>query len=173
MMKNQTLKKMTLTALFAALVAVATMFISIPTGKGYIHVGDSMVYLAGCLLGPYGAIAAAIGGALADSLKGYFVWALPTAIIKACNSVPFIMASAMYVKQKKQHKIIHLSTLLMTLVSGVITVVGYFFAGWILHGLAYGLSEILGNTIQAVGSAIVFIVIGYALDAAKIQKYLN
>lgn len=171
-MKNQKLKKITLTALFAALVAVTTAFISIPTGKGYIHIGDSMVYLAGCLLGPYGVIAAAIGGALADTISGYFLWALPTAIIKACNSVPFIIASATYVKYKNQHKIIHLSTLLMTAVSGLITVVGYFLAGWILHGFAYALGEILANMIQAVGSAIVFIVIGYALDTVKIQKYL-
>ena len=172
-MKKTDLKKITLTAIFAALIAVATMFISIPTGKGYIHVGDSMVYLAGCLLGPYAAIAAALGGALSDIIKGYLVWAFPTAIIKACNSVPFIIASSIYIKQKKQHKIIHLSTLLLTLVSGLITVVGYFFAGWILHGFAYGLSEILGNTIQAVGSAIVFVLVGCALDAVKIQKYLK
>ena len=129
-MKKTDLKKITLTAIFAALVAVMTAFIKVPTGinEGYLHFGDSMIYLAGCQIGPYAADAAAIGGALADVLAGAAVWAIPTAIIKAFNSVPFIIATAMYVKRKGSHKIIHLSTLLMTLVSGVITIFGYLLA---------------------------------------------
>ena len=53
-MKKSSLKKITLTAMFAALVAVMTAFIKVPTGinEGYLHFGDSMIYLAGCLLGP-------------------------------------------------------------------------------------------------------------------------
>lgn len=53
-MKKQSVKKITFTALFAALIAVMTAFIKMPTGinEGYLHFGDSMIYLAGCLLGP-------------------------------------------------------------------------------------------------------------------------
>ena len=71
-MKKQSVKKITFTALFAALIAVMTAFIKMPTGinEGYLHFGDSMIYLAGCLLGPWAALAAAIGGALADILAG-------------------------------------------------------------------------------------------------------
>ena len=84
--------------MFAALIIVATIFIRVPIGinEGYIHVGDSMIYLAACLLGPYAAIAAVIGGAFADILAGAAAWALPTAIIKACNTIPFIVATALY-----------------------------------------------------------------------------
>lgn len=174
-MKKTDLKKITLTAIFAALIAVMTAFIKVPTGinEGYLHFGDSMIYLAGCLLGPYGIIAAALGGALADVLAGAAVWAIPTAIIKACNSVPFIIATAMYVKHKGSHKIIHLWTLLMTVVSGLITVFGYLIAEGLMYSFPSALTSVPFSIIQATGSAIIFILVGYTLDAVKIQKYFN
>ena len=174
-MKKPNIKTITLTAMFAALIIVATIFIRMPIGinEGYIHVGDSMIYLAACLLGPYAAIAAVIGGAFADILAGAAAWALPTAIIKACNTIPFIVATAMYAKRKNHHKIIHLSTILMTLVSGLITVFGYWLAEGIMYSFASAFASAPFNVIQAVGSAIVFILVGCALDAVKIQKYLQ
>ena len=173
--KKTDLKKITLTAVFAALIAVMTAFIKMPTGinEGYLHFGDSMIYLAGCLLGPYAVIAAAIGGALADILAGAAVWAIPTAIIKACNSVPFIIATSMYVKRKNNHRIIHLSALLMTVASGLITIFGYLLAEGLMYSFPSALTSVPFSIIQAVGSAIVFILVGCALDAVKIQKYLK
>ena len=85
-------KAMALTAMFAALIAVTTAFIKIPAPLGYAHAGDSMVYLAACVLpAPFNFIAAAIGGATADLLAGYAVWAIPSAIIKALNVLPFFI----------------------------------------------------------------------------------
>lgn len=76
----------------AALVTVTTAFIKIPSMFGYSHAGDSMIYLAASILpGPYGIIASSIGGALADLISGYPQWAIPTAIIKAFNAVPFVL----------------------------------------------------------------------------------
>lgn len=54
-------------AVFAALIAVFTAYVSIKTGinDGYLHFGDSMIYLASCILPmPYAMAAAAIGGRL-------------------------------------------------------------------------------------------------------------
>ena len=50
---NSNLKKIIMTALFAALACVATMSIRIPTPGtgGYIHPGDAIVILAGIILG--------------------------------------------------------------------------------------------------------------------------
>lgn len=73
------------TALMTALVFVATFTIKVPVPftNGYIHPGDSMVFLAGLLLGPfYGAFAAGIGSALADLIAGYTFWMIPTLLIK-------------------------------------------------------------------------------------------
>lgn len=159
----------------AAIIAVFTAFVKIPTGinEGYLHFGDSMVYLAGCLLGPFGAISAAIGGGLADVLAGAPVWAIPTAIIKACNAVPFILAANYYAKKKGQFKIINWYTIPMVVVSGLITIFGYLLAEGLMYSFPSALTSVPFSIVQAVGSAIVFIIVGLALDAVKINKYLK
>ena len=85
-------KLIAITAMCAALITVTTAFIKIPSPLGYSHAGDSMIYLAASILpGPFGIIASSIGGALADLISGYPHWAIPTAIIKAVNAVPFVL----------------------------------------------------------------------------------
>ncbi|MDK2823856.1 MAG: hypothetical protein PWQ67_1062 [Clostridia bacterium] len=84
-MENTQVKKLTLGGLMIALVFVTTFSIKIPIPftQGYIHAGDSMIFIAAILLGwKYGAIAGGVGSALADILGGYANWALPTLIIK-------------------------------------------------------------------------------------------
>ena len=99
--------------------------------------------------------------------------AVITAIIKACNSLPFIVATAYYVKTKEKHRIIHVTTVLMTVVSGLITIFGYLLAEGLMYSFASAWTSVPFSIIQSVGSAIVFIVAGCALDAIKIQKYLK
>jgi uncharacterized membrane protein len=68
-----------------ALVTVTTIVIAIPVPftNGYIHPGDSMIFLAVLILGRgRGALAAGVGSALADVLLGYVVWAPFTLVIK-------------------------------------------------------------------------------------------
>lgn len=172
---NSNLKKIVLSAVFAALIIVTTAYVKIPIGinEGYIHLGDSIIYLAGCLLGPFAAIAAAIGGAIADILAGAAMWAPGTAVIKALISVPFIIATAFYTKKNVSNRIIHLSTILVTLLSGAITVFGYWLYEGFLYSFASAFASMPFNVIQAVGSAVVFIILGCALDAVKIQKLLK
>ncbi len=84
-MNNVKLLKTVMTALFAALVCVATMAvrIPIPATQGYANLGDAVVLLAAFFLGPlYGTLAAGIGSALADLFAGYAVYAPGTALIK-------------------------------------------------------------------------------------------
>ena len=66
-MTGKNIRKLVLAALLAALTAVATMIIRIPTPtQGYIHLGDGMVLICGILLGPgLGALAAGIGSMMA------------------------------------------------------------------------------------------------------------
>lgn len=174
-MKMKSVKKITFTALFAALIAVMTAFIKMPTGinEGYLHFGDSMIYLAGCLLGPWAALAAAIGGALADILAGAAVWAPATAIIKALNAVPFIVASHFYFKNKGKQKIVNWYTVPMVIVSGLITIFGYLLAEGLMYSFPSAWTSVPFSIVQAVGSAIVFIILGCALDAVKIQKLMK
>lgn len=93
---NSQVKKLTFTALMAAMITIFTAYIChIPVGQngGYIHFGDSLIYIAACLLPwPYAMTAAAIGGGMADLLTAP-IWAPATIIIKALISIPFTSKS--------------------------------------------------------------------------------
>ena len=82
-MTGKNIRKIVLAALLAALTAVATMIIRIPTPtQGYIHLGDGMVLICGILLGPgLGALAAGIGSMMADLIGGYMAWVPGTALL--------------------------------------------------------------------------------------------
>lgn len=85
MKTNNRTQMIILTGLMTALVTVATMVIAIPVPftNGYIHMGDSMIFLAVLILGwKYGAFAAGVGSALADLFLGYVHWAPWTLCIK-------------------------------------------------------------------------------------------
>lgn len=180
-------KLIAFTAMFAALVTVATAFIKIPTALGYQHPGDSMVYLAACILpGPYGIIASGIGGALADLLSGYAYWALPTFIIKCLNAVPFVLCriiikkrhesacnqAASYISKQndKDNRIINISTLAMLIPTTAVTVFGYLFANALLYSWPAAVAELVTWWVQPGIGALLFIAIGTALDAAKFKQ---
>ena len=87
--KTMTTKDITIVGVMAALVFAATYFLKInmPLTMGYVHLGDSMIFLAVYLFGwKKGALAGAIGGAMSDLIGGYVIWIVPTFAIK------FIMA---------------------------------------------------------------------------------
>jgi uncharacterized membrane protein len=77
--------RLIMTGLMMAVTTVATMVIAIPVPftNGYIHLGDSMIFLSVLILGwRYGAVAAGIGSALADLFLGYVHWVPWTLCIK-------------------------------------------------------------------------------------------
>ena len=163
--------RIVIAAMFAAMIAVMTAFVQIktPTG-GYVHLGDSMIYLAASFLPmPYAVAAAAIGGGIADLLV-YPETLIYTVIIKAVNAVFF---------SAKSEKILTRRNALMTIPSGLVTVAGYslsklirmLLAGDNLQSaVANALWKAPENSIQALASALIFIVIAVALDKAQIKK---
>ncbi|MDO4363989.1 MAG: ECF transporter S component, partial [Clostridia bacterium] len=94
-------------------------------------------------------------------------WAPATAIIKAINAVPFIL-----VVRNTNHKIITKWTVLMTVVSGLWSIGGYLLAEGLMYSFPSALTSVPFTCIQAVGSAIVFVIVGAILDKIKIQKYI-
>jgi uncharacterized membrane protein len=82
--RNLTLK-IVLTAVFTALVAVATvvLVISLPAAGGFFNLGETMLYIAALLLGPVsGGIAGGVGAMLGDLILGYPLYAPATIAIK-------------------------------------------------------------------------------------------
>ncbi len=174
MRRSDSLSKVKLfatTAMFSAIVAVTTMFIKISTPFGYAHAGDSMVYLGASILpAPFGTIAASLGGALADLLSGYAHWAIPTAIIKALNTAPFILCANALKKRGKDNKIINIPNLAMLIPSALVTIGGYFVANLIIHGLGAAVGETFSQCIQAATASIIYIALGAGLDAINFKQ---
>lgn len=170
-MKNKKIMLLTVTALFTALVTVATMVIQIPIGRGYLHFGDSVIYLAACVLpAPCSLFAASVGAALADLFTGYAVYAPATFIIKALNALPFILMR-IYLKRKgKDDRIISWQICLMLVPATLATLLGYYIADSIIAGAEVALvSAITSGWIQPAGSLAVFIVLALALDKAQFK----
>lgn len=156
---------LTMTALMAALITITTAYIChIPIGVngGYIHFGDSLIYLAAALLPrPYALAAAAIGGGLADMLTAP-MWTPATIIIKMLIVLPFSNTST---------KIVIPRNVFATVLSYFISGLSYFFAEYILFGTwSVLLISMWGSLIQSGGSAIFFIIFGCALDKVYIKN---
>ena len=168
---SENIKYAAITAMFAALITVTTAYIKIPAPLGYAHAGDSMIYLAASVLpGQFGFAAAAIGGGLADLLAGYPQWALPTAIIKALNVLPFFILKLALKNSPKLEKIISLPNLLMLIPTTIVTIGGYFVANALLYDISASVAEILPNLVQAGVGAGLFVILGTSLDAVHFKS---
>lgn len=157
-------KNLTMAGIMAALTTLMTAYIChIPIGVngGYIHFGDSLIYLAAVLLPtPYALGAAAIGGGLADLLTAP-MWTPATVIIKMLLVLPFT---------NKSSKIITSRNLVATVIAYLISGIGYFLAEYLLFGTWAVFFVSMGQTlIQSLGSAVVFIAVGIALDKAQVK----
>lgn len=87
-MKKLTLRRMVLTALFAALTCAATLVLPIPSPiNGYFNLGDCFVLLGAFVLGPWlGGFAGGVGSMIAD-LISYPMYAPATLVIKALMAI--------------------------------------------------------------------------------------
>ncbi len=157
-MKNQRItaldtRRLTVSALMAAITCIATMIIKIPvpaTG-GYINFGDGAVILSGFMLGPlYGGAAAGIGSALADIFSGYAIYAPATFIIKAVMAA----AASFIIRKSSKASIVRLLT--AGVVCEIIMAAGYLsFEAFILGYGTGALAAVVGNIIQGVCGIIV------------------
>ena len=156
--ENEKLVNTVYAGLFAALTALLTAVLHIPVGNGYVHCGDAVIYLAAAMLPlPYAAGAAAVGGALADVLSGYAVYALPTFIIKAMLAAVFSAVGGTQMLEKRR--------ILAMILCGLVSVTGYWLTAVILYGgwAAQFIETVPGNCMQAIASGIVYAVIAAAM----------
>lgn len=152
-------RRLTATAVFAALITLMTAYIfHIPIGMngGYVHLGDAMIYLAAALLPmPYACAAGAIGGGLADLLTAP-VWVPATVIIKMLICIPFSSRGNRFVTRRN---------LVALFLAFCISAIGYYVAEGIMFGFtAAFFTSIGGSVVQSGGSALVFVIVGTALD---------
>lgn len=163
-------RKMVIGALMAALCFICTSFFLIyrlPSG-GYVHLGDTMVFLCGFLPGGWiGALAAGIGSALADLYVGAPLYAPVTFVIKAA------MALIVWALTRKRNPI-GFVTILATILGGVVMIGGYFAFEVALYGVAETgiLDMLLGSVPQAVfGVAACYLVLIPLTKTGLMKKY--
>ena len=159
------LKHYVLTAMFMALVCVATMSIRIPTPgtNGYIHPGDALVVLSGFFLGPvYGFLAGGIGSAMADLIGGYFLYVPITFLIKGMGA---LVAGYMFQKLGATTKGQHFSVILGGICNTILVVFGYFLYESVFYGIAGAAASIPANMIQGIGGLVIAMVLYPVLRA--------
>ena len=144
-MTGKNIRKLVLAALLAALTAVATMIIRIPTPtQGYIHLGDGMVLICGILLGPgLGALAAGIGSMMADLIGGYMAWVPGTFAIKALTA---LLGGWLYHRMAGKGMNTITRVVLCGIPAEIIMVLGYFV-------YEVGMEVVMGSSMGAAAAA--------------------
>ena len=171
--QNTNLKKLILTALFAALACVATMAIRIPTPGtgGYIHPGDAIVILSGVILGPgWGFLAAGIGSALADLMGGYFVYVPITFAIKGLVA---LCSGMIYRKMGKTSHLHYMAVALGGIADIILVAGGYFVCDIPLYGAAASAMSIPANLIQGVSGLVIALILYPVLIAIPDVRYIS
>ncbi len=164
-------KKLVMAALLAALVCVATMIVKIPSPKGYVNLGDSIVLISGWLLSPvYGFFAAAIGSMLADLFLGYAAYAPMTFVLKGVMAlVAFLFAKKIFKKsQGLAGKLVGGLCAELIMISGYFVFEGFLYGGE--GGFATALLSVPFNAIQGTAGLIVGLLLGKVFEKAKIVK---
>ena len=162
---SSTAKTLTLTGIFTALIFVFTAFVHIPIFTGYVHIGDSFLFLAASVLPHSCALyAGAAGAALADCLTGFAAWAPGTLIIKAVTVFFFTREEPTFLCRRN---------LLALIPAAVLCIGGYYLYEVFLFGnFATPVYGMLTNLGQAVFSSAVYLLVGKLLDRSKVKSRL-
>lgn len=133
--RNATVR-LTTTALFTALVIVATFYIQIPTGVGgYANLGDAVIFMCALSLGGVPAlVAGGIGSMAADLILGYAAYAPFTLVIKGLEGLIAGLLCTLAEKtiKKKQFRIA--AEIGALALAALWMVFGYFLVKWLILG---------------------------------------
>lgn len=159
--------KIVLTALMMCLIMVSILFIRVPIPftQGYVHLGDAMIFLSVLILGwKYGALAAALGGALGDLVGGFAMWAPWTFAIKGIMAIILgLVILAVSKNERISRGRFLFGEILGMVMAGAFMVAGYYVAEGILYG--NWIAPILGIPWN-IGQFVVGMVIAAAIAAA-------
>jgi len=175
--KNEPVFQLALAGLMTALVLASTIMFRIPMPftNGYIHLGDTVIYLAVLALGKRrGALVSGTGSAMADLLSGYTHYVPWTFVIKA------LMALVMGFALERAEKQIHSGSgrrfcpaeIAAMVVAGLTMTAGYYIAASIMRGdWVTPLFSVPGNILQfSAGTALAYVISG-ALSRTPARRY--
>lgn len=176
-MKRFSTFKIVITALFAALICVATMLIPVPipaTG-GYANLGDGIILISAFLLDPLCAVlAAGIGSMLADILAGYASFAPATLVIKAGVALIAAFIFNRFGGREKLGRMIPVM-ILAGVLAEIFMILGYFFYEGVILSFGMGAAAgIPGNIGQgAVGVVIACVVSPVLARSREVMEMMN
>jgi uncharacterized membrane protein len=160
-MKQNTLSaplQLALSAVFAALVCITTiaLVVSIPATSGYFNIGETVIYVAALLFGPFvGALAGSGGATIADLIVAV-QFAPGTLVIKG-----FEGAIVGFLNKRIRQRISSLtvSATISIIIGGLEMITGYFIYDQLILGypLAAALVEVLYNIVQMLVGLIIAI----------------
>ena len=133
----------------------------LPSGYGYVNLGDGGVFLCALLLpGGLGALAAGVGAALADLILGWAVYAPVTLLIKGLTA---LLAGLALRRAGK-------AALPLSLLCCLLIPLGYFLFETVLLTAPAAAVNILPNSLQAVIGATLGTLVGRHLQALIKRK---
>jgi len=152
-------------AIFAALVALATylLAIPIPATTGYFNLGETIIYIASLVLGPWVGMFAGGGAAISDLLiPGSAVFAPATLVIKALEGLTVGLLNRELLNKTRN---LTLSASASIILGGVIMIFGYFIYETTVLGFPIGaaLIEVPLNIIQMLAGLFIAIPITYVV----------
>ena len=148
-------QKIALSALLAALIFIATRFISIPLpAVGYVNLGDGLVILAGWMLSPgYGFLAAGIGSAISDVLSPFVIYAPATFVVKGLMAV---IVHFVFKVLKQKNKIV--AGIAGSLIAELVMVSGYLLFESVMYGFKTAAVSVPFNCIQGIVGLIIGVI---------------
>ena len=166
-MRNK-IRPLVISAMFAALICVATLVIQIPSPLGgYINLGDALIITCAACLSPwYAFFAAAIGSALADVLLSYVAYAPATFIIKGLMALVFCL---LYKAMRKKLKDIA-SAVIGAIASETLMVLGYWGFEGFLYGFGASLVNIPPNAVQGCAGIVLGVLLIQLFKKVKFLK---
>ena len=147
--------------LCGATLLLTLLSIPLPSGYGYVNLGDAGVFLCACLLpGGLGALAAGVGAALADLILGWAMYAPVTLLIKGLTA---LLAGLALRRAKK-------AGLPLSLLCCLLVPLGYFLYETILLTAHVAAVNVLPNALQAAIGAALGTLVGRHLQALIKRK---
>ncbi|MCL2404272.1 MAG: TIGR04002 family protein [Defluviitaleaceae bacterium] len=153
-------------ATFIAIIFLMIYFFRLPNGfGGFIHFGDSLIFVAAALLPfPFNLFVAALGPGLFNlAAEGGAIWFPFTIVIKPIMALCFTSRGDTILGPLRNR--------VAPFAAAGINTVLYFFANMILFGgFGGGVAALPGLLVQGVGSIVAYFVIAVALDRLKIKR---
>ena len=169
-----------LTALMTCLVCLATYALKIPNPltQGYVHIGDTFIFMSVLVLGKKnGAIASAVGAAMADIMGGYAIFAIGTFFAKGLMA--FVMG--LLIEKGYERTVVEGHTKFLSfntfeymamVLGGLPEVAIYVVVNALVYGnFTIGLMSIPGNIGQFVVSMVIAVILTHALLKTPVKRY--